>query len=93
MTYITSIFAFVVPAILITFFFISIVEKIEKSTPIKWKYLLIALVILGATQHGHYQGYQKAIEDAQLVEVQGYVYTLDFEGELHEYTGECSYTK
>ncbi len=93
MTYITSIFAFVVPAILITFFFISIVEKVEKNTPVKWRYLLIALVILGATQYGHYQGYQKAIEDAQLVEVQGYVYILDFDGELHEYAGDCYYTK
>lgn len=93
MTYITSIFSIIIPAVFITFFFVSIVEKIEKNTPIKWKYLIIALMLLGATQYGHYQGYREAIEDARLVEVQGYVYTLDFDGELHEYAGEYSYTK
>lgn len=93
MTYITSIFSIVIPAVLITFFFISVVEKVEKNTPIKWKYLLIAIMLLGATQYGYHQGYQKAIEDAQLIEVQGYVYTIDFSGELHEYVGEYYYTK
>lgn len=88
-----SISATVVPAILFTFFIISIVEKVEKNKPIKWVYLLIALALIFSNAWGYHQGHEAAIEEVELVEVQGYTYIIDFNRQLHEYIGGHNYTK
>lgn len=89
----SSICATVVPAVLFTFFIISVVEKVEKNKPIKWAYLLIAICFILSNAWGYHQGYEAAIEEAELIEVEGYIYTLDFNGQLHEYIGGHNYTK
>lgn len=88
-----SICATVIPAILFTFFIISLVEKTEKNKPIKWIYLLVAITLILSNTWGYHQGHESAIEEAKLIEVQGYTYTLDFNGQLYEYVGGYNYTK
>lgn len=90
---IASICACVVPSILFTFFIISIVEKVEKDKPIKWLYLIIALALIASNTWGHKTGYEAAIKEAELVDVQGYTYTLNFDGEIHEYVRGYNFTK
>lgn len=88
-----SICATVVPAVLFTLFIVSLVEKIEKNKPIKWVYFLIAIGLILSNAWGYHQGHESAIEEAELVEVQEYTYTLNFNGQLHEYIGGNNYTK
>lgn len=89
----SSICACVIPAVLFTFFFVSIVEKVEKNKNIKWAYLLIAIALILSNTWGYHQGHETAIKEAELVEVQGYTYTINFNGQLHEYIGRNNYTK
>lgn len=89
----TSICTTVVPAILFTFFIISLVEKIEKKKPVKWMYLLVAITLILSNAWGYHQGHKTAIEEAELIEVKGYTYIINFNGQLHEYVGDYNYTK